>query len=73
MKNKKDTESDTDRSLLGKLVEGVIVFFICVIGIKLAVETLISIRVPLIIIAVVAAIITVAWRAYKYKRDHDDY
>ncbi len=66
-------KSDTDRSLFGRLVEGVIVFCICVFAIKIAIETLICIRVPLIVIGVTAAIIVIIYRTWKWRRDRDDY
>ncbi|WP_249311206.1 hypothetical protein [Congzhengia minquanensis] len=66
-------KSDTDRSLFGKLVDGVIVFCICVFAIKVAIETLICIRVPLIVIGVTAVIIVIIYRNWKWRRDRDDY
>ena len=66
-------KSDTDRSLFGKLVDGVIVFCICVFAIKVAIETLICIRVPLIVIGVTAVIIVIIDRNWKWRRDRDDY
>lgn len=66
-------KSDTDRSLLGRLVEGVIVFCICVFAIKIAIETLICIRVPLIVIGVTVATIVIIYRTWKWRRDRDDY
>lgn len=74
MKSSKEKDkSDTDRGLFGKLVEGVIVFCICVFALKIAIETLICIRVPLIVIGVTAAIIVIIYRTYKWRRDRDDY
>lgn len=66
-------KSDTDRSLFGRLVEGVIVFCICVFAIKIAIETLICIRVPLIVIGVTVATIVIIYRTWKWRRDRDDY
>ena len=66
-------KSDTDRSLFGKLVDGVIVFCICVFAIKVAIETLICIRVHLIVIGVTAVIIVIIYRNWKWRRDRDDY
>ncbi len=54
-------------------MEGVIVFCICVFAIKIAIETLICIRVPLIVIGVTAAIIVIIYRTWKWRRDRDDY
>lgn len=71
--NKEKDKSDTDRGLFGKLVEGVIVFCICVFILKIAIETLICIRVPLIVIGVTAVIIIIIYRTYKWRRDRDDY
>lgn len=70
---KEKDKSDTDRGLFGKLVEGVIVFCICVFALKIAIETLICIRVPLIVIGVTAAIVIIIYRTYKWRRDRDDY
>ena len=70
---KEKDKSDTDRGLFGKLVEGVIVFCICVFILKIAIETLICIRVPLIVIGVTAVIIIIIYRTYKWRRDRDDY
>lgn len=66
-------KSDTDRSLFGRLVEWVIVFCICVFAIKIAIETLICIRVPLIVIGVTVATIVIIYRTWKWRRDRDDY
>lgn len=66
-------KSDTDRGLFGRLVEGVIVFCICVFAIKIAIETLICIRVPLIVIGVTGVIIVITYRTWKWRRDRDDY
>lgn len=74
MKSSKEKDkSDTDRGLFGKLVEGVIVFCICVFILKIAIETLICIRVPLIVIGVTAVIIIIIYRTYKWRKDRDDY
>lgn len=74
MKSSKEKDkSDTDRGLFGKLVEGVIVFCICAFVLKIAIETLICIRVPLIVIGVTAVIIIIIYRTYKWRRDRDDY
>lgn len=74
MKSSKEKDkSDTDRGLFGKLVEGVIVFCICVFILKIAIETLICIRVPLIVIGVTAVIIIIIYRTYKWRRGRDDY
>ena len=74
MKSSKEKDkSDTERGLFGKLVEGVIVFCICVFILKIAIETLICIRVPLIVIGVTAVIIIIIYRTYKWRRDRDDY
>lgn len=75
MKSSKEKDkSDTDRGgLFGRLVEGVIVFCICVFALKIAIETLICIRVPLIVIGVTAVIIIIIYRTYKWRRDRDDY
>ena len=55
--DKRGEKDDTDRSLFARFVEGVVVFCICVAALKFAIEALVSIRIPLIVIAVIVAII----------------
>ena len=70
---KKDVESDTDRSLFSRIVEGVIVFFFSALLLKLGVDYILSIRVPLAIIAVIAAVIVITFRVWRWRKHHDDY
>lgn len=65
-------DPDTDRSLFSRIVEGVIVFVVCCFLVKLGVAYLISVRVPLLIIAVIVGSIVIIYRVCK-RRDHDDY
>lgn len=66
-------KSDTDRSLLDRFIEGVIVFFISALFIKISIGYILSVRLPLLIIVGVATIITVLYRIHKWKGRHDDY
>ena len=70
-KDQKD-DPDTDRGLFERLIEWVIAFVICCFLIKLGVAYLISVRLPLLVIAVVLATIVIIYRVCK-RRDHDDY
>lgn len=71
-KDDKD-EDDTDRSLLARLVEAVLVFAICCFLVKLGVEQILLVRVPLLIIVVSVGIIVLAARAACWRDHHDDY
>ena len=68
----RDADPDMEHGLFGKFVEGVIIFVICCFLVKLGVSYLVSIKIPLIIIAVVLATIFIIYRVCK-RRDHDDY
>lgn len=70
--DERDDDPHTDRSLFGRLVEDVIIFAICCFLVKLGVSYLVSVKIPLIIIAVILAIIVIIYRVYR-RRDHDDY
>lgn len=67
-----DPEPHTEKSLPTRLMEGVIVFSLACFVLKWGVESVLAVRVPLIIIAVIALIIFVACRVYKRRR-HDEY
>ena len=69
---KKEIEPDTD-SLLGRIFGNVILFAVCCYLIRLGVCYLVSVRVPLIIIAVIVGIIAITIRVYKWRNDHDSY
>ena len=70
--NRKDADPDTD-SLLGRIFGNVILFAVCCYLVRLGVCWLISVRVPLLIIAVIVGMIAIAWRVYKWRNDHDNY
>ncbi len=72
-KNKKDTEEDTERGLLSRIVEGVIIFAILAFALKLGVDAIVSVKIPLLIIAVIMCAAVIGYRIYKHKKDHDDY
>lgn len=70
--DERDDDPHTDRGLFGMLVENIIIFAICCFLVKLGVSYLVSVKVPLIIIAVILVIIVIIYRVYR-RRDHDDY
>ena len=72
MNTKKEKEPETD-SLFGRIFEAVILFVVCCYLIKLSVCWLVSVRVPLLIIAVIVGIIVISFRVYKWRNDHDNY
>ena len=72
MNTKKDNETDTE-SWLGRIFGNVILFVVCCYLVKLGVCYLVSVRVPLLIIAVIIGIIVISFRVYKWRNDHDSY
>ena len=72
MTAKKDADPDTE-SIIGHIVKGVILFVVCCYLVNLGVCYLVSVRVPLIIIAVIVGTIVVIFRIYKWRKDHDNY
>ena len=73
MRRKDDKDEPTERGLLSRIAEGVIVFAILGFVIKLGVESILSVKIPLMIIAVICGAVGIGYRVYKHKRDHDDY
>ena len=69
---KKDKEPDTE-SWLGRIFGNVILFAVCCYLIKLGVCWLVSVRVPLFIIAVIIGAGVIIYRARKWRDYHDDY
>lgn len=72
-KAEKDADENTDRSLFSRIVEAVIVFVICCFLVRLGVEYILAVKVPLIIIAVIVGLAVTIYRAYKWRKHHDDY
>ena len=72
MTAKKDADPDTE-SIIGHIVKGVILFVVCCYLVNLGVCYLVSVRVPLIIIAVIVAVTIFAFRVFKWRKDHDNY
>ena len=64
---------DMDRSLFSRIVEVVIAFAVCCFLVKLGISYLVSIRIPLIIIAVILAVVVIAYRLHRWKGRHEDY
>lgn len=72
-RNKKNTEGHTERGLLTRIIEGVIIFAVLALGIKFGVEAILSVKVPLLIIALVCGAIVIGYRIYKYMRNRNGY
>lgn len=66
-------EADTDRGLFARFVEGAITFVICCLLIRWGISLLISVRIPLLIVAGSAGGITVLWRLYRWRKHRDEY
>ena len=73
MRGKDDKDEPTERGLLSRIVESVIIFAILAFALKLGVDTIVSVKIPLLIIAVIICAAVIGYRIYKHKRDHDDY
>ena len=67
-----DSDPDTDRGLFTRLTDLIVTFVICSFLIKLGIQNILSVRVPLIIISVIVIIAIAAYRVWKW-RHHDDY
>lgn len=72
-RDQKDSDYHTDRGLLSRIIEGVILFVVLGFAIKFATEAIVSVKIPLIIISVVVVVAVIGYRFYKYWRDHNDY
>lgn len=66
-------ENNTERNLFSRLTEYAIVFFLCCGLIKIGISYLASVKVPLIIIAIVVGVAVIGYRIWKWRREHDDY
>ena len=73
MRRKDDKDEPTDRGLLSRIVEGVIIFAILAFTLKLGVDAIVSVKIPLLIIAIIISAAVIGYRVYRNKRDHDDY
>lgn len=69
----KDGDPDTDRGLFAKLAEDAILFVICCFLVRLGVCWLVSVRIPLIIIAATVGISIIACRIHEWRKNHDGY
>ena len=72
MQSAKDTDPDTER-LFGRIVEDVILFAVCCYLVKLGVSFLVSVRIPLLILAVLGIIAVITYRVLRWRNRHDDY
>ena len=66
------SEEDMNQSIVGRIVADVIVFFICCLLIRSGVGAVLSVKVPLIIIAVIIGLTLIIYRIVKW-RDRNDY
>ena len=71
--NRKDAEDHTERSLFTRIVEAVIIFAVCCYLVRLGVNWLISVRTPLIVIAVTVGIGIITYRLWRWRQDRDGY
>ena len=69
----KDEDETNEHSIITRIVGGIIIFAVLGFLIKFGVEAVLSVKIPLLIIAIVLIAIIIAWRIYKYRRDHNDY
>lgn len=72
MLSAKDADPDTER-LFGRIVEDVILFAVCCYLVKLGVSFLVSVRIPLLILAVIGIIAVITYRVLRWRKHHDDY
>lgn len=72
MLSTKDADPDTER-LFGRIVEDVILFAVCCYLVKLGVSFLVSVRIPLLILAVIGIIAVIIYRVLRWRNRHDDY
>ena len=69
---KKEDES-MGRGIFARIVEDVILFFICTYLIRLGISYILAVKIPLIIIAVIVGITIIAIRSHRWRRRyHDD-
>lgn len=66
------SEEDMNQSIIGRIVADVIVFVICCFLVKIGVGAVLSVKVPLIIIAVIIGLTLIIYRVVKW-RDRNDY
>lgn len=67
-----DPEPETEKGPLSKLLEGMIAFALACFALKLGIEGIVSVRVPLMVIAAVVLVVFIVYRVYKRSR-HNDY
>ena len=72
-RGEKDEDAPTERSLLARIMEDVIVFAICCFLVKWGVGCILAVRVPLIIMAVCLLVGLICFRVIRWKDQHDDY
>lgn len=73
-KNNLWDEDDPDtRSLVSRLIEDAIVFVICCFLLRLGVCWLLSVKIPLLVIAVTVGVAIISYRVYRWRKHHDNY
>ena len=72
-KSEKDAVGNTDRSLFARIAEAAVVFAICGFLVRQAVESILAVKVPLIVITAIVGLVFISWRAYRWRKKHDDY
>ena len=70
---RKDADPDTERGLFARIAEDAILFAIACFLLKLGVGYLLTVKIPLIIIAAIAGIAVIGYRTWQWRKRHDDY
>ncbi len=71
--DKKDADPDTERGLFARIAEDAILFAVACFLLKLGVGYLLTVQIPLIIIAVIAGSAVIGYRTWQWRKRHDDY
>ena len=71
--NPRDEDDPDTRGLFSRLIEDVIAFAICCFLLRLGVCWLLSVKIPLLVIAVTVGVAMISYRVYRWRKHHDDY
>ena len=66
-------DPDTDRGLFTRYIEYVFLFLVSAFMLRSAIHILWEVRLPLVIIGVIAAIGIIGYRLYKWRNNRRDY
>lgn len=62
-----------EHGCLTRIIDNIITLVILAFALKLAVDAIVSVKIPLLIIAILCGLAVIGYRIYKYWRDHHDY